>query len=124
MHKFGIVIRNNMYYGPSKEGELERWSNFIMIPHFHIKNKTSVRKFTLINEYGQQEVLAIPQGKFTSVQNFTTEIEKLGNFVWLAKQDKFNKIKEFIRNDRLSQQYFNPGLAGERESICFRRRAA
>ena len=96
MHKFGIVIRNNMYYGPSKEGELERWSNFIMIPHFHIKNKTSVRKFTLINEYGQQEVLAIPQGKFTSVQNFTTEIEKLGNFVWLAKQDKFNKIKEFL----------------------------
>lgn len=96
LRKFGIIIRNNMYYGPGKNGELERWSNFIMIPHFHVKRKSSLRKFTMVNEYGETEVLAISQGKFTSAANFATEAENQGNFVWLGKQDAFNKVKEYL----------------------------
>ncbi|MCM1140500.1 MAG: DNA primase [Muribaculum sp.] len=96
LRKFGIVIRNNMYYGPGKSGELERWSNFIMIPHFHVKRKSSLRKFTMVNEYGETEVLAINQAKFTSASNFATEAENQGNYVWLGKQEAFNRVKEYL----------------------------
>lgn len=96
LRKFGIIIRNNMYYGPGKNGELERWSNFIMIPHFHVKRKSSLRKFTMLNEYGETDTLAISQAKFTSANNFASEAENQGNFVWLAKQECFNKLKEYL----------------------------
>lgn len=96
LRKFGIIIRNNMYYGPGKNGELERWSNFIMIPHFHVKRKSSLRRFTMLNEYGETGTLAVSQGKFTSANNFASEAENQGNFVWLAKQESFNKLKEFL----------------------------
>lgn len=98
MRKHGIIIKNNMYYSPSKDGaELERLSNFILRPVFHVKHKDkSLRVFRMINEFGQEEPLEMSQKAFGSVQSFQSAVEGLGAFIWLAKQDKLNKLKEYL----------------------------
>ena len=96
LHKFGIIIMDNMYYSVGKEDQLERWSNFILIPEFHIKDGRGRRKFTMINEYGQKETLELEQKVFSSVQSFSVAAEKKGNYVWLAKQEKLNTLKEYL----------------------------
>lgn len=96
LRKFGIIIKNNMYYAPGKSEGLERWSNFIIIPHFHVKGSKARRKFDILNEYGQRETLELEQKVFSSVQSFSVECEGKGNFVWLAKQDKLNTLKEYL----------------------------
>lgn len=96
LRKFGIIIRNNMYYGPAKDEGLERWSNFILIPEFHIKDGNGKRKFTIINEYGERDTLELEQKIFSSAQSFSVAAEKKGNYVWLAKQEKLNTLKEYL----------------------------
>lgn len=96
LRKFGIIIRNNMYYGPAKDEGLERWSNFILIPEFHIKDGRGRRKFTIINEYGERDTLELEQKVFSSAQSFSVAAEKKGNYVWLAKQEKLNTLKEYL----------------------------
>lgn len=96
LRKFGIIIRDNMYYGFGKEENLERWSNFILVPEFHIKDGKGKRKFTIINEYGERDTLELEQKVFSSVQSFSVAAEKKGNYVWLAKQERLNTLKEYL----------------------------
>lgn len=108
LHKHGLIIKNNMYYAPGKEDGLERLSNFILRPVFHIKHKDKgLRVFRMINEYGHEEPLEISQKTFSSVQSFQVAVESLGAFVWLAKQDKHNKVKEYLYNITPSAENIN-----------------
>lgn len=97
LRSLGIIVRNNMYYAPDKDGELERWSNFILRPIFHVKHKEkSTRIFQIVNQYGQEEALELTQKTLGSLQAFQIAIESLGNFVWFAKPEKFNRLKEYL----------------------------
>lgn len=97
LRSLGIMVRNNMYYAPNKDGEMERWSNFIMRPIFHVKHREkSTRIFNIVNQYGQEEPLELTQKTLGSLQTFQVAIESLGNFVWFAKADKFNRLKEYL----------------------------
>lgn len=95
--KAGIIIRNNCYQVPGKGEQMERVSNFILRPDFHIKDpNVGLRKFTIINEYNQRETLEIQQRCFSSVQSFQVAVESLGNYVWLGKQEHLNQVKEYL----------------------------
>ncbi len=108
LHKHALIIKNNMYYTPAKEDGLERLSNFILRPVFHIKHKDrGLRVFRIINEYGQEEALEISQKTFSSVQSFSVAVESLGAFVWFAKQEKHNKLKEYLYNITPSAENIN-----------------
>lgn len=97
LRSLGIIVRNNMYYAPDKDGELERWSNFILRPIFHVKHKDkSTRIFRIINQYGQEEALELTQKILGSLQAFQIAVESLGNYVWFAKPEKFNRLKEYL----------------------------
>lgn len=97
MRKLGIIVRNNCYYSTDKEGSLVRWSNFILRPVFHIKHKeNAMRAFRMINEYGEEDALEIPQKEFTTVGPFNTAVESLGGYIFIAKQEQFNKVKEYL----------------------------
>ncbi len=108
LRKHGLIIKNNMYYAPGKEDGLERLSNFILRPVFHIKHKDKgLRVFRIINEYGHEEPLEISQKTFSSVQSFQVAVESLGAYVWLAKQDKHNRVKEYLYNITPSAENIN-----------------
>lgn len=97
MRKCGIIVMANKYYSTDKDGNLVRWSNFILRPVFHIKHKeNAIRVFRIINEYGHEEALEVQQKVLASVGSFQTAIESLGAFVWLAKQDQLNILKEYL----------------------------
>ena len=97
LRKFDLRIKNQMYYIMDfKKGDWVRLSNFYMIPEFHIKDGKSLRKFTIVNEYGQRETLEVEQRIFSSVQSFQVAAEKKGNYVWLAKQEQLNALKEYL----------------------------
>lgn len=95
LKKHGIIIRNNMYYVPAKDDGIERLSNFILRPLFHLPD-SNTRSFIIINEYGYEKKISVPQDKFSSCQAFGTFIEREGCFVWLGKPEKWNKIKEYL----------------------------
>ncbi|MBD5421682.1 MAG: DNA primase [Bacteroides sp.] len=97
MRKCGIIVRDNKYYSTDKEGNLVRWSNFILRPVFHIKHKeNAIRVFRIINEYGREDALELQQKTLATVGSFQTAIESLGAYNWLAKQDQLNKLKEYL----------------------------
>lgn len=95
LKKHGIIIRNNMYYVPAKDEGIERLSNFILRPLYHLPD-ANTRSFIIINEYGYEKKISVPQEKFSSCQAFGTLIEREGCFVWLGKPEKWNKIKEYL----------------------------
>lgn len=98
LRKHGIIIKNYMYYSPSNSGDgMERWSNFILRPGIHVKDKNhSFRTFRIVNEYGNEEDLELSPKAFSSIGAFQQAIEGLGAYVWLAKQEQLNKVKEYI----------------------------
>ncbi len=97
MRKCGIIVKDNKYYSTDKEGNLVRWSNFILRPVFHIRHKeNAIRVFRIINEYGHEDALELQQKTLATVGAFQTAIESLGAFNWLAKQDQLNKLKEYL----------------------------
>lgn len=96
-HKFGIIVRNNMYYSPDKDGDLSRWSNFVLRPVFHVKNTGNARRvFRIINEYGQEEAVELRQAELNALPKFQTKIGSLGNYVWKAKQEQLNTLFEYL----------------------------
>lgn len=97
LRKCGILVRDHKYYSTDKEGNIVRWSNFILRPVFHIRHKeNAIRVFRIINEYGHEDALELQQKTLTTVGSFQTAIESLGAFNWLAKQDQLNKLKEYL----------------------------
>ncbi len=97
LRKTNLIIRNNMYYTPGKEEGLERLSNFILRPLVHVKSKdNSLRLYRIINEYGHEEALELPQKTLGSLQAFQIAIESQGTYIWHGKADKFNNLKEYL----------------------------
>ena len=97
LRSLGIIVRNNMYYSTGKDGDLERWSNFILRPVVHVKDKNnSLRIFEMINQYGHSEPLEVSQKTFGSIQAFQVAVESLGAYIWFAKPEKLNKLKEYL----------------------------
>lgn len=91
MRKCGIIVKDNKYYSTDKDGNLVRWSNFILRPVFHIRHKeNAIRVFRIINEYGHEDALELQQKTLATVGAFQTAIESLGAFNWLA--NKTNSI--------------------------------
>ncbi len=88
---------NNSYYSIGDGGKEYRWSNFIMIPLFHIEdNLSSKRLYRIKNVSGVEKIIELKQSDLTSLARFSERVEGLGNFIWLAKQDQLNKLKMFL----------------------------
>ena len=88
---------HNYYYSVSENGGLYVWSNFIMIPRFHIKDTiNSKRIFMLKNEKKQEALVEMKQEDLVSLQKFMVRVESLGNFIWKASQRELNKLKSYL----------------------------
>ncbi len=96
LHKFNLFIRYNMYFSAA-EDEPVRLSNFILEPMYHIKDDSNgTRIFKIRNEYNVEEVVEFREAELVSLANFQQKVGSLGNFIWKAKIDKLNVVKELL----------------------------
>ena len=96
LKKFNLYIRNNMYFSAA-EDEPVRLSNFILEPMYHIKDDSNgTRIFKIRNEYNVEEVVEFREAELVSLTNFQQKVGSLGNFIWKAKIDKLNVVKELL----------------------------
>lgn len=98
LRQFGLFIRKNCYYSTGEEDEEpSRISNFIMEPLFHIEDESNgTRIFRLRNMYNVCRVIELKESELCSLSNFQQKVGSLGNYVWLAKIDKLNRVKEYL----------------------------
>ena len=98
LRRFGLFVRDNCYYATvDGDGEPERVSNFIMEPLFHIEDENNgTRIFRMRNMYNVTRVIELKESELCSLSNFQQKVGSLGNYVWLAKIDKLNRVKEYL----------------------------
>lgn len=98
LRQFGLFVRENCYYAIGEEDEDSmRISNFIMEPLFHIEDESNgTRIFRMRNIYNVCRVIELKESELCSLSNFQQKAGSLGNYVWLAKMDKLNRVKEYL----------------------------
>ena len=98
LRQFGLFVRENCYYAIGEEDEDSmRISNFIMEPLFHIEDESNgTRIFRMRNIYNVCRVIELKESELCSLSNFQQKAGSLGNYVWLAKIDKLNRVKEYL----------------------------
>ncbi len=98
LRQAGLFIRDNCYYTVgSEEEDPVMISNFIMTPMFHIgDDNNGTRIFILKNETGDRRLLEIRESEMCSLNAFQQKVGTLGNFIWLAKIDKLNRVKRYL----------------------------
>lgn len=96
LKKFNLSIGQNMYWYSGGE-EPVRLSNFILEPMYHIKDESNgTRIFRMVNEYNDREVVEFKEAELVSLSNFQQKVGSLGNYIWKAKIDKLNIVKELL----------------------------
>ncbi len=96
LKKFNLFVRDNMYYSAA-EDEPVRLSNFVLEPMYHIKDDSNgTRIFRMVNEYNEEEVVEFREAELVSLSNFQQKVGSLGNYIWKAKIDKLNVVKELL----------------------------
>ena len=105
LRQFGLFVRENCYYAiGEKDEEPARISNFIMEPLFHIEDENNAtRIFRMRNMYDVCRVIELKESELCSLSNFQQKAGSLGNYVWLAKIDKLNRVKEYLYSKRTRQ---------------------
>ncbi len=98
LRQFGLFVRDNCYYAtPDDEDEPVRISNFIMEPLFHIEDENNgTRIFRMRNMYNVSRMIELKESELCSLSNFQQKVGSVGNYVWLAKIDKLNRVKEYL----------------------------
>lgn len=97
LSQYGFYEDSNCYYSVGQGGTDCQWSNFIMIPLFHIEDSQNPKRLFLIrNQNGIEKIIELQQTQLTTVGKFSEKVEGLGNFIWLAKQEQLNKLKMYL----------------------------
>ncbi|MDE6554258.1 MAG: DNA primase, partial [Muribaculaceae bacterium] len=98
LRQAGLFIRDNCYYTiGSEEEDPVIISNFVMEPMFHIgDDNNGTRIFILKNEAGDRRLLEIRESEMCSLNAFQQKVGTLGNFIWLAKIEKLNRVKRYL----------------------------
>jgi hypothetical protein len=96
--KYGFYEEHNAYYSISANGGGPvQWSNFTMIPMFHIKDALNPKRlFRIKNQNKQEEIIEMKQEDLGSLAKFKQRVEGLGNFVWMVTEKELTKLKLFL----------------------------
>ena len=97
LRQFGLFVRENCYYSVGEDDDPVRISNFVMEPLFHIEDENNgTRIFRMRNMYNVCRVVELKESELCSLSNFQQKVGSLGNYVWLAKIDRLNRVKEYL----------------------------
>lgn len=96
MRECGVSVKNGCYGGYDDDGFV-RWSNFTMVPLYHIiDGDNAIRIFRIRNSVGQTVEIEFRQEELVSLPRFQQRIESMGNFIFKGVKDDFTKIREYL----------------------------
>lgn len=94
--KYGFFESNNCYYS-TNDGKEFQWSNFIMLPMFHIKDSLMPKRlYRIKNQNRQEEIVEMKQEDLVSLSKFKQKVEGLGNYIWLASEKEMTRLKMYL----------------------------
>lgn len=94
--KYGFWIEKDKYFSYVK-GDATQWSNFTLMPLYHIKDAVNPKRLFLIhNDKGTEEVVELKTEDMISLNGFRKRVEALGNYIWLAKEEQLQKLKMYL----------------------------
>lgn len=95
--KYGFYENHGGYYMMNTNGNEVQWSNFTMIPMFHIRDSINPKRmYRIINDNRQEEIIEMKQEDLVSLSKFRQKIEGLGNFIFEASEKELIKLKKFL----------------------------
>lgn len=91
-----LNIIDNCFY-TYDEGEAVRLSNFFLESLYHIKDETNgTRLFRMINKFNEAVDIEFRESELCSLTTFQQRVGSVGNYIWRAKIDKLNNVKEYL----------------------------
>ena len=93
---YGFMEKDGGYYAQG-EKSWTQWSNFTMIPMFHIKDSLLPKRlYRIMNDKKQEEIIEMKQEDLVSLQKFKVKIEGLGNYIWYATEKELTRLKSYL----------------------------
>ena len=91
-----LNIIDNCFY-TYDEGEAVRLSNFYLESLYHIKDETNgTRLFRMVNKFNESVDIEFRESELCSLTTFQQRVGSVGNYIWRAKIDKLNNVKEYL----------------------------
>lgn len=91
-----LNIIDNCFY-TYDEGEAVRLSNFYLESLYHIKDETNgTRLFRMVNKFNEKVDIEFRESELCSLTTFQQRVGSVGNYIWRAKIDKLNNVKEYL----------------------------
>ena len=95
--KYGFYVDHGCYMSITEKGSVYEWSNFTMVPLFHIKDTTNPKRlYKIKNAMNQEEILELKQEDLIALAKFKQKIEGLGNFIWKGTEKELTKLKSYL----------------------------
>lgn len=108
-----LNIIDNCFY-TYDEGEAVRLSNFYLESLYHIKDETNgTRLFRMVNKFNESVDIEFRESELCSLTTFQQRVGSVGNYIWRAKIDKLNNVKEYLyRGTRSAERVRRMGWDG------------
>ena len=95
--KYGFYIDHGKYMSITEKGGVFEWSNFTMLPLFHIRDNINPKRlYKIKNDINMEELVELKQEDLVSISKFRQRIEGLGNFIWKATERELTKLKSYL----------------------------
>ncbi len=108
-----LNIIDNCFY-TYDEGEAVRLSNFYLESLYHIKDETNGKRlFRMVNKFNESVDIEFRESELCSLTTFQQRVGSVGNYIWRAKIDKLNNVKEYLyRGTRSAERVRKMGWDG------------
>lgn len=95
--KYGFYVDHGCYMSITEKGSVYEWSNFTMLPLFHIKDNVNPKRlYKIKNCMNCEEIVELKQEDLISISKFKQKIEGLGNYIWKATERELTKLKSYL----------------------------
>lgn len=95
--KYGFFVEHGCYMSVTEKGNSFEWSNFTMVPLFHIRDNVNPKRlYKIKNVLNWEELVELKQEDLISLAKFKQRIEGLGNFIWKASDRELTKLKSYL----------------------------
>lgn len=97
LRQCNLNIIDNCFYTYDDEGEAVRLSNFFLESLYHIKDESNgTRLFRMVNKFNESVEIEFRESELCSLTTFQQRVGSVGNYIWRAKIDKLNNVKEYL----------------------------
>lgn len=97
LRQCNLTIIDHCFHSYDDEGEPIRLSNFEMELLYHIMDEVNgVRIFSITNKYNETKKIEFRESELCSLTTFQQRVGSIGNYIWRAKIDKLNNVKEYL----------------------------